>query len=147
MLGRLRDPFAAGARRARDKTFLEAAMAATAFVAATDEAVGLARRHTLDDILDSVDRLQAFEIDNEVNLFDDYLRQFRAAPERTEARALKAVSALAGQGEAADLLLRIAAAMARAEGAISAESSILIDKIARSLGALSRHVSAVAISS
>ena len=109
-------------------------MAATAFVAATDEAVGLARRHTLDDILDSVDRLQAFEIDNEVNLFDDYVRRFRSAPERTEARALKAVSALAGQGEAADLLLRIAAAMARAEGEISAESSIRIDKIARSLG-------------
>ncbi len=90
-------------------------MAASAFVAATDEAVGLARRHTLDDILDSVDRLQAFEIDNEVNLFDDYVRRFRSAPERTEARALKAVSALAGQGEVADLLLRIAAAMARAE--------------------------------
>lgn len=134
MLGRLRDPFAAGARRARDKTFLEAAMAATAFVAATDEVVGLARRHTLDDILDSVDRLQAFEIDNEINLFDDYVRQFRAAPERAEARALKAVSALAGQGEAADLLLRIAAAMARAEGEISAETSARIDKIARSLG-------------
>ncbi len=109
-------------------------MAAPAFVAATDEAVGLARRHTLDDILDNVDRLQAFEIDNEVNLFDDYVRRFRSAPERTEARALKAVSALAGQGEAADLLLRIAAAMARAEGEISAESSIRIDKIARSLG-------------
>ncbi len=109
-------------------------MAASAFVAATDEAVGLARRHTLDDILDNVDRLQAFEIDNEVNLFDDYVRRFRSAPERTEARALKAVSALAGQDEAADLLLRIAAAMARAEGEISAESSIRIDKIARSLG-------------
>jgi tellurite resistance protein TerB len=115
LLGRLRDPFAAGARRARDKTFLEAAMAATAFVAATDEAISLARRHTLDDILDTVDRLQAFEIDNEVNLFDDYVPQFRSAPERTEARALKAVSALAGQSEAVYLLLRIAAAIARAE--------------------------------
>ena len=109
-------------------------MAAAAFVAATDEVVGLGRRHTLDDILDSVDRLQAFEIDNKINLFDDYVRQFRSAPERAEARALKAVSALAGQGEAADLLLRIAAAMARAEGEISAETSARIDKIARSLG-------------
>ncbi len=134
LLGRLRDPFAAGARRARDKPFLEAAMAAAALVAAADEDVGLARRHTLDDILDSVDRLKVFEIDNSVSLFDDYVRQFRSAPERAEARALKAVSALAGQDEAVDLLLRIAAAMARAEGEISGNSRIRIDKIAGSLG-------------
>ena len=109
-------------------------MASAAFIAATDEVVGLARRHTLDGILDSVERLKAFEVHSAVNLFDDYVRHFRSAPERAQARALKAISALAGQSEGTDLLLRIAGAMARAEGEVSAESRARIDRIARSLG-------------
>jgi tellurite resistance protein len=71
LLGRLREPFAAGAQRARNKPFLEAAMAAAAFIAATDEAVGLARRHRLDGILDSVERLKGFEVHSAVSLFDE----------------------------------------------------------------------------
>ena len=123
MLGRLRDPFAAGARRAKGKLFLEAAMAAAAFIAATDEVVGLGRRHALDQILDGVERLKAFEVQAAVALFDDYVRHFRSAPDRARARALKAISAAGDRPEAAELLLRIAAAMARAEGEVSAEAS------------------------
>ena len=88
----------------------------------------------LDGILDSVERLKTFEVHNAVNLFDDYVRHFHSAPERAQTRALKAISALAGQNEAADLLLRIAGAMARAEGDISAEARARIDRIGRSLG-------------
>jgi chromosome partitioning protein len=134
LFSRLRDPFASGARRARNKPFLEAAMACAAFIAATDDVIGLARRHTLDGILDSVERLKSFEVHNAVGLFDDYVRHFRSAPERAQARALKAVAALAGNDEAAGLLLRIAGAMARAEGEVSAEARARIDRIARSLG-------------
>ena len=134
LLDRLRDPFAAGARRAKDKPFLEAAMAAAALVAATDEVVGLGRRHALDQILDGVERLKAFEVQAAVALFDDYIRHFRSAPDRARARALKAISAAGDRPEAADLLLRIATAMARAEGAVSAEARARVDKIARSLG-------------
>ncbi len=134
MLGRLRDPFAAGARRAKGKLFLEAAMAAAAFIAATDEVVGLGRRHALDQILDGVERFKAFEVQAAVALFDDYVRHFRSAPDRARARALKAISAAGDRPEAAELLLRIAAAMARAEGEVSAEARARVDRIARSLG-------------
>jgi chromosome partitioning protein len=134
VLRRLRDPFAAGARRAKDKPFLEAAMAAAAFIAATDEVVGLGRRHTLDQILDGVERLKAFEVQAAVALFDDYVRHFRSAPDRGGARALKAISAAGDRPEAAEMLLRIANAMARAEGAVSAEARTRVDNIARSLG-------------
>ncbi len=108
-------------------------MAAAAFIAATDEVVGLGRRHALDQILDGVERLKAFEVQAAVALFDDYVRHFRSAPDRARARALKAISAAGDQPEAAELLLRIAAAMARAEGAVSAEARARVEKIARSL--------------
>jgi chromosome partitioning protein len=134
LLGRLRDPFAAGARRAKDKPFLEAAMAAAAFISATDEVVGLGRRHALDQILDGVARLKDFEVQTAVALFDDYVRHFRSAPDRARVRALKAIAAAGDRPEAAELLLRIAAAMARAEGEVSAEAHARVDKIARSLG-------------
>jgi len=134
VLSRLRDPFAASARRAKDKPFLEASMAAAAFVAATDDVIGLGRRHTLDQILDGVERLKVFEVQAAVALFDEYIRHFRSAPDRARSRALKAISAAGSRPEAAELLLRIATAMARAEGAISAEARSRVDKIARSLG-------------
>jgi len=109
-------------------------MAAAAFVAATDEVVGLGRRPTLDQILDGVERLKAFEVQAAVALFDEYIRHFRSAPDRARSRALKAISAAGDRPEAAELLLRIATAMARAEGAVSAEARTRVDRIARSLG-------------
>jgi len=109
-------------------------MAAAAFVAATDEVVGLGRRHALDQILDGVERLKGFEVQAAVALFDDHIRHFRSAPDRARVRALRAISAARDRSEAPELLLRIAKAMARAEGAVSIEARVRVDQIARSLG-------------
>ena len=134
MLSRLRDPFAAGALRARNKPFLEAAMASAAFVASTGEEVSFARRHALDRVLENVERLKGFEVHAAIDLFDDFVRHFDTAPDRARARALKAISALAGQAEAAELLVRIAGTVARAEGEVSAEARAQVGEIARALG-------------
>ncbi len=134
LLSRLRDPFATGAMRARNKPFLAAAMASAAFVASTEDGVSFARRHALDQFLESVDRLKAFEVHAAVDLFDDFVQHIRAAPARARARALKAISALAGQAEAAGLLVRIAETVARAEGEVSAEVRDRVGEIARALG-------------
>ena len=109
-------------------------MATAAFVAATDEVVGLGHRHTLDQILDGVERLKAFEVQAAVTLFDDYVQHFRSAPDRARTRALKAISAVSDNSDTAALLLRIAEAMARAEGEVSAEARARVDRIARGLG-------------
>ncbi len=134
LLGRLKDPFAAGAMRTRNKAFLAATMASAAFVASTQDGVSFARRHALDQILESVEQLKAFEVHAAVDLFDDFVGQFRSAPERARARALKAIAALAGQAEAAELLVRIAETVARAEGEVSAEIRARVGEIARTLG-------------
>jgi chromosome partitioning protein len=134
MLSRLRDPFAAGALRARNKAFLEAAMASAAFIASTDDQVSFARRHALDRVLESVDRLKAFEVHAAVDLFDDFVRQFGVAPEPARARVLKAISAMADQADAVELLVRIAGAVARADGEVSAEARARVGEIARTLG-------------
>ena len=134
LLDRLRDPFAAAAGRGRNKAFLEAAMASAALVVSTEDGVSFARRHALDQVLETVERLKAFEVHAAVDLFDDYVQQFRLAPERARARALKAIGALAGQTEAAELLVRIAVAVARAEGQVSAEVRARVDEIARVFG-------------
>ena len=134
LLDRLKDPFAAGAVRARNKSFLAAAMASAAFIASTGDGVSFARRHALDQVLESVERLQAFEVHAAVDLFDDFVRQFGAEPEGARARALKIIAALAGQAEAAKLLVRIAEAVARAEGEVSAETRARVGEIARALG-------------
>ena len=134
LFNRLRDPFAAGGLRARNKPFFEAAMASAAYIASTDDQVSLARRHALDRVLESVDRLKTIEVHAAVDLFDDFVQHFSTAPARARARAIKAISAMAGQSDAAELLVRIAGAVARADGEVSAEARARVVEIARTLG-------------
>ena len=89
LFNRLRDPFAAGGLRARNKPFFEAAMASAAYIASTDDQVSLARRHALDRVLESVDRLKTIEVHAAVDLFDDFVQHFSTAPARARARAIK----------------------------------------------------------
>lgn len=133
LLNRLKDPFAAGTR-GRDKTFFQAAMASAALITAADGEVTFAKRHTLDQILDSVEALKAFEALEAVDLFDTYVAEMLAKPDQGRAKALEAVSAIAGQADSAQILLRIAAAMGRADGMLSAEVRARIGDIATVLG-------------
>ncbi len=134
LLSRLTDPFVAGAARARHRPFLDATMAAAALVASADGEVSFARRHVLDQVLDSVERLKTFEVHAAVELFDGHVRALHGAPECARGKALSAVSALAGDTEAGELVLRIADAVARADGQVSAEARARLGEIARTLG-------------
>jgi chromosome partitioning protein len=119
LLSKLTDPLFAGGSRSRQRAFLQAAMASAALTAAADGPVSLAKRHTLDQILSTVDLLRAIEVHEAVAVFDGYVDAIKDSPKIARAKALGAIAVLADDATLAPLLLRIAAAMARADGAIS----------------------------
>ena len=134
LLNKLSDSLLSATGRTRDRAFLDAAMAASALVATADGDVSFAQRSRLDDLLDSVEPLKAHDVHDAADLFRIFAENILAHPEEGRARALKAVRCVNGDSDAARLLLRIACAMARADGPYSRPGMVQIRRIAMTLG-------------
>lgn len=134
LLSRLTDPIVAKAARARGRPLLDAAMAAAALAAYVDGPVSFAQRVALDQVLDEVDALKAFGAHAAVELFQRYVHDIQAHPEHGRARAMMALAAVAGNPVHAELLVRIAQALAGADGAVSTPARAEVAQIAAALG-------------
>ena len=134
LLNKLSDSLLSPAGRGRDRAFLDAAMAASALVATADGEVSFAQRSRLDELMESVAPLKAHDVHDAADLFRIFAENILAHPEEGRARALKVVRCVAEDGEAARLILRIACAMARADGAYARPGMVQIRRIAMALG-------------
>ncbi len=109
-------------------------MASAALVAAADGTVTLAKRHILDQILETIDALKKFNVHSAVDQFNTLTDALRDNPESGRAIAVKAIAEFSGDSESGQLLIRIATALARAEGRVSAPAKVEIEQIAATLG-------------
>lgn len=133
-VGKLTSKLLMPSGRMHDGRFLDAAMAASALVANADGAVNRAERRVLSEILDSVEDLKGFDVHLAFNSFDEFAHRIRSQGEWGRARALKAVSEIAGDGEGARLVIQIGCAMARAGGDFSPAAREQIELIAAAVG-------------
>lgn len=118
MSGILRDALNAIAlefERFRNRPFLEAVMAAAALVATADGAVKLAELATLDEVLETVRALRVYDPHRAVDIYRDYAIEMQEDPKPARERALKAIARVADEPEAAQILIRIALAIARSD--------------------------------
>ena len=120
--------------RLRNKKFLEASMAASALVATADGEVSFSERAAVDSVLASVQALQVFDVHDAVDLFSDFVTAIQEDPESGMSRALGAVTAVADDSEAADLVVRIGCAISRADGKLTEKEKTQVAEIATSLG-------------
>ena len=134
VLDKLSESFLARSERARNRSFLDAAMAVSALVATADGEVSFAKRHRVDEVLENATALKAFDFPTALVLFESFAEEIRNRPEDGRAQALKAVSAIAGDGEEAQFLVRIACAVARVDGGYSRTGIARIQEIAETLG-------------
>jgi chromosome partitioning protein len=134
LFSKLTDPLFAGAARSRNRPFLEAAMASAALAAVADGPVSLAERHTLDQVLESIEALRAFEVHEAVSVFDKFIAGIRDDLASGRAAALRAVSVLADNAALSPVLVRIAMALARADGAVTTPVQEELAAIAAALG-------------
>ena len=114
--------------------FLDAAMAASALVANADETVSRAKRSVLENILDRVEELKAFDVHLALDRFDEFAHCICSQGERGQVQALKAVSEMSGDAESAWLVVRIGCDVARACGRISPAERKQIELIAAAAG-------------
>ncbi len=134
LLSKFTDPLFAGSTRSRQRAFLEAAMASAALATAADGPVSLAERHILDQVLASVEELRAVKVHEAVAVFDGHVDAIKDNPAGARAKALSLVAAFSDDATLAPLLLRIATALARADGAIPTLVQEEVTAIAAALG-------------
>ena len=115
----LREGLKKRSARQRDRRFLEATMAASALVAYADGQVCFTERMRLDQILEQLRLLRAFDVHDAINQFNKVIEDLKADPEEGHARALDSVEVFAGDTASARLLVRVACHLSIADGDFS----------------------------
>ena len=119
MFERIREAIHNASERHRNRPFLEASMAACAYVALADGDISLGERGRVDQILEQLERLSFFDPHEGVDLFNDYAEALRTDAEQGRARVMQALDAIRQDAEAADLIARMTVAISEASGAFS----------------------------
>ncbi|MGO1117446.1 tellurite resistance TerB family protein [Rhodovibrionaceae bacterium A322] len=130
IFGQLREAFEQQTLRVRNRSFLEATMATCALVALADGVVTFPERVRIDQMLESLTELKAFDPHEAVDLFNDYVEELQEDPAKGHARAISAIRAILDNPESAHLMLRIAYELSKADGEITRSERYRIKEIA-----------------
>lgn len=114
-----KDAFDRERERFRNRSFLEATMAASALVAMADGEVKFSELSALDDLLESVRELQVYGPHVATDLCRDYVDAIAADAESGKARVLEAVGRIAGDDEASRLVIQMCLVISRSDGEFS----------------------------
>lgn len=115
--------------RRHHRPFLEASMAGAALVAMADGRLSFSETSRVDEIVQRVKELKAFDPHEAMDCFYAYIDAIEADFEEGSKRAHEAVAAAAEEPEAAALLVRICVAMSRADGHVDPAETAEIDNI------------------
>ena len=119
-------------QRHKQRLFLEAVAAACALVATVDGEVSFSERARLDAVIESLSQLRLFDPHEVVDAFDEHVAKL-AEGEEGLASLLKVMTSGTRAEDAADLLLRISAAMSLADGRNSPDEHDVIHQICAAL--------------
>ncbi len=120
-------------QRHKQRPFLEAVAAACALVATADGEVSFSERARLDSVIESLSQLRLFDPHEVVDAFDEHVARLAEVEKGADALLKVVVVGTRAEG-AADLLLRISAAMSLADGRDSADEHAVMEQICAALG-------------
>ena len=123
-----------GLSRFRNRQFLDATMAATALVATADGEVTFSELSALDTVLESVKDLQIYDPHIAVDIYKDFADAIVNEPEAGRRDAMAAVRKIAGHPDAADLVIRVAVAISKADGELTVDERSTINDLCTELG-------------
>ncbi len=119
--------------RRHHRPLLEASMAGAALVAMADGVVTFSESNRVDEIVQRVKQLEAFDPHEAMDCFQTFVDALGDDPARGHDEAHAAVASVADDPEAAALLVRICVAISRADGHVDPEETAEIDAICKLL--------------
>jgi len=120
--------------RIRNRQFLDATMAATALVATADGEVTFSELSALDTVLESIQDLQIYDPHIAVDKYKDFADAIADDPERGRRNAIATVHKVASDADAAELVIRVAVAISKADGELSRQEAKSISDLCETLG-------------
>ena len=121
MFEKIREAIQGAAARHKHRPFLEAAMAACAYVAMADGRISIGERGRVDDLLDHLEQLRIFDPHEGVDLMNEYADALQSDPQVGRDAVMSAVSRMASDREAAFLVAKMCIVISNADSDFSAE--------------------------
>ncbi len=106
-------------QRFRTRHFLDAVMAAAAYLALADDNLRLSERLALDSVLQNMNELKIFDVHKAVDIFRDYAETIQHDRKKGKDKVFKAVSKFACDQHSATLLLKACLFIAKADGMLN----------------------------
>ena len=120
--------------RIRNRKSLDATMAATALVATADGEVTFSELSALDTVLETVQDLQIYDPHIAVDIYRNFADAIVENAKAGRRTAMAAVGKIDRNHEAAELVIRVAVAISKADGELSPLEARAISDICSTLG-------------
>jgi|APSaa5957512493_1039668.scaffolds.fasta_scaffold66014_2 tellurite resistance protein TerB len=134
LFAQVRAVFADHIERFRNRDFFEATMAAAAFVSMADGTVNLTEANIVDQALEAVHELKIYDPHDAVDLYHDYIEKLQTDPDDAQDNIFETVSKIAGDDQAAHVLIKICVAIGESDGDFISEEKLAVRRIAVCLG-------------
>jgi tellurite resistance protein TerB len=118
----------------RDRQLLGGAMATSALVAMADDRVAMSESLTVQTVLTRAELLKDCDRELALDLYTDHIDRIRADFEEGKQDALKAIRACANDIEAAELIIHVGIAIAKADSEFSEVEREMIEDICEAVG-------------
>lgn len=120
--------------RLRDETLLEGAMAAGALVALADQKLSVEESLTLQDLLATAELLQIYDTELALGLYTRHVDRLRNDYATGKAAALDAVERCGEDIDAAELIVQVGIAIAKADRVFAEAELRMIEEICQRVG-------------
>lgn len=120
--------------RFKNKDFLEAVVAGCALVAAADGTINAKEKETMAGFIQRDEALKIFDMPQVIASFNKFVGNFEFNAAIGKAEALRAISKIKANPEAARLLIRVYSAIGMADGDFSDSEKVVIREICTELG-------------
>lgn len=118
----------------RNRTFLEATVAACALVAAADGNISSEEKQKMAGFIRNSDELKHFEMKDVIAFFEKVVGSFDFDAEIGRAEALKVIGRLRGNQEQARVMVRVACAIGASDGNFDPDERAVVRSICTELG-------------
>jgi tellurite resistance protein TerB len=125
-LAALKETYSTQMERHHNKAFLNATMAACALVATADGHVTFSETVRVDQIVETLEQLKAFDPVEAADLFRDYCDTVLDNPKEGHPKLVAILETVRGNQETAELLIRVCLAVTEADGKSSLADQIEI---------------------
>lgn len=118
----------------RDRTLLEGAMATSALVAMADRKIRLEEDLAVGAVLNNLELLQVYDPELALTLHSGFVDRMRSDYEQGRRLAMESVRRCSGDIEAAELLVKVGIAIAKADADFAPEELAVVEEVCQAVG-------------